>query len=117
MPSMSLDDINEAADQRFGPFTISGVPGGDVILLNPLRMPKTKRRQLVDLQKVANQLGTDDPDAVLDSLRQIVLVAAKTKADGDRLLKAIGDDQGKLAVILQEYGKSSQQGEASPSPS
>lgn len=113
MPTITLDFINEAADERFGPLVIEGVDGGPVTLLNPIRLSKDKRKALQDMQTDA----TDDVDAALDGLRAMVKLVAKTPSDATRLLKAFGDDQAKLAVLLQEYGQASRVGEASPSPS
>lgn len=113
MSEFTLDDITAAADRKFGPMVIPDVPGGPVTLLNPLRMSKDKRRELVRLQSNQDQ-GTDEEqlDASLDNLKQMVLLVAKTKAEGERLLKALGDDQGKLAALLNEYGDRSKLGEA-----
>lgn len=114
MPSFTLDQINEAADRQYGPFVIEGIPGGDVTLLNALRMPKTQRKRLIDYQKAANAIledpsaGSDEAD---DTLPQMIRLVAASKADADRLLKWAGDDQAKLAVVMQQYGKASQ-GEA-----
>lgn len=120
MPEFTLQQINDAAEEQFGPFVIPDVPGGPVTLLNPTRMSKDKRRKLVQLQSTINNPDAaeeDQIDAALEGMRDMVTLVAKTKAEGDRLLKAIGDDQGKLMIVLQEYGKASRTGEASPSPS
>ena len=110
MPKITLADIRDAAEKKFGPLVIEGVDGGDVELLNPARLSKDKRAKLKDV--VADEELDEQ-----DRLEQIVKVTAKTAADAKRLLSAVGDDLGVMAVILENYNQGSQMGEASPSAS
>ena len=110
MPTISLQDIRDAADRKYGPLVIAGIDGGDVTLLNPLRLPAARRKEMTGLDEVEDL----DQDS---KLRRIVELAAETPAQGKRLLKAVGDDMGLLAQLLENYGKGVQVGEASTSPS
>lgn len=114
MATFSLQDIQDAAEAKYGPCIIEGIPGGDVTLVNALRLPKAKRDALVALQAKAND-ETATLDDSLNVLKQIVTIAAKTPAEATRLLKAIGDDQTMLATVIEKYGEASQQGEITPS--
>ncbi len=116
MPGITLAQIREAADREYGPFVVEGIPGGDVTLLSPLRLSKAKRKRLTDLQKRQDNLGEDAED-MEKLLLEMVVIVAESKAGGDRLIKAMGEDLAQLSVVLNEYGKAGQMGEASPSPS
>lgn len=104
MPSISLQDIQEAADKKFGPFVVEGVPGGDVTLANPLRMSKDKRKKLFDLKDVTEE-NIDEKFADLIRL-------GTSPAEAKRLLAAIGDDLATLKEIVESWLKGSQAGEA-----
>lgn len=110
MATISLQDIRDAADRKYGPLVIEGVEGGDVTLLNALRLSKDKRMALAALD------DEDDLD-IQDKLEQIIRLAAASTDDADRLLGAFGDDLGQLAETLQSYSGKTQLGEASTSPS
>lgn len=103
MPKITLADIQEAADKKYGPLVIEGIEGGDVTLVNPLRLPKKKRQAMTALD------GSDGD--VDDKLVEIVRLAA-SKGDADRLLKAVGDDLAALAEIMADYMGAAQVGEA-----
>jgi hypothetical protein len=57
MAKISLGDLQKAADEKYGPFVIEDVPGGDVVLLNSLRLPKEKKVELERLQTGAVELA------------------------------------------------------------
>jgi hypothetical protein len=110
MPKITLDDIRQAADEKFGPLVIEGIEGGDVELLNPARLSKQKRH---DLKEVVGNEEMDEGDR----LAEIVKITARSAGESKRLLSAFKEDVGALAVILESYNKGSQMGEASPSAS
>ncbi|SDI41191.1 hypothetical protein SAMN05421505_14934 [Sinosporangium album] len=115
MPQITLADIKEAADRKFGPLVIDMGDGQSVTLLNPLRMPKTARTKLTALQKELD--GEDATDESAEAaLPKIVRLVAASKADADRLLAAVGDDLATMQEIFEEYAKATQPGEASASP-
>lgn len=108
MPTITLQDIRDAADKKYGPLIIEGVEGGAVTLLNALRLSKEKRAALSALD------DQDDID-VQDKLEQIIRLAAATEDDANRLLAEFGEDLGQLAEALGHYTGKTQLGEASPS--
>lgn len=110
MPEITLQDIRDAADKKFGPLVVKDVPGGDVVLLNPARLSKEKRGAL---KSAVEQEDLDEQER----LEQIVKATAKTPDHAKRLLKEFKDDLGGLAVVLESYNQGSQMGEASPSAS
>jgi hypothetical protein len=102
MPTITLADIQKAADKKYGPLIIKDVPGGPVTLVNPLRLPKEKRDAMTAL---------DDVEDVDVKLRQLVELAASPD-DAKRLLDAVGDDLAALAEIVADYTGTAQVGEA-----
>ncbi|MFY1620039.1 phage tail assembly protein [Micromonospora sp. WMMD736] len=105
---MKLDDIREAAEAKYGHLPVE-VGDRTVRLLNPLRLPKTKRDEIAKLQERLKEEGADQEAIMRDMIR----VTADTKAGADVLLKAIGDDLTVLAEVLGEYGRKTRVGEAS----
>ena len=106
MPKVTLASIRDAADKKYGPYVIE-VDGGDVTLVNPLRMSKAKRKKLEELDKVED-LDTDE------KLAETIRIACSA-ADAKRLLAAVGDDLALLAEIVKAWGATAKVGEASPS--
>lgn len=113
MPKISLQDIRDAADQKYGPLVIEGVKGGDVELLNPTRLGKEARAAIKSLNSDAD--GDDGDEG--EKLAHLVGLLAKTPAQGKRLLDSVGDDTALLAEIIGQFNESNKLGEASPSPS
>lgn len=109
MASFTLDDIRAAADAKYASTDIQ-VGSKTVELVNPLRLTKDKRDALLAIQ---DQLGEDaDQQAVLEDALRLV---AKTPAQAETLIKAIGGDLPVLAEVFTNYTKSTQVGEASAS--
>ncbi|MEU5427615.1 phage tail assembly protein [Streptomyces olivoreticuli] len=110
MAQFSLDDIRAAAEARYGSTDIE-VGGNVVRLLNPLRLPKTKRAQLTTLQ---DRMGAEDADQE-ELFGEAIRLVAESETAATRLLDAVGDDLAVLAEVFDRYGKGSQVGEASAS--
>jgi hypothetical protein len=107
MPSITLADIQAAADKKYGPLVVDLGNDKSVTMRNPLRLPKAKRAALAAL---------DGDGADVDAkLAEIVKIAC-APADAKALLSAVGDDLPALAEIVSEWTSSAQVGEASPSP-
>jgi len=107
MPKVTLASIRDAADKKYGPYIIEDIEGGDVTLMNPLKLSKAKRKKLAEL---------DSEGEVDDKLADTIRLAASA-ADAKRLLAAIGDDLPLLAEIVKAWGATARVGEASPSAS
>lgn len=114
MANIRLDDIREAAEKKYGPYVIEGVPGGDVTLLNPIRLPKAKRVKLNKLQSMQESEMVKEQDQLL---RDMIILIAATPEDAKRLLDVLGDDSALMAEVLNDYGLKSQAGNPLPSPS
>ncbi|SNS50439.1 phage tail assembly protein [Actinacidiphila glaucinigra] len=110
MASFSLDDIRAAAERKYGSTDIEF--GGETVrLLNPLRLSKARRDELLAIQ---DQLGKDEADQAAVMAEAIRCVAESAGA-AEKLLKEVGDDLAILAEIFGHYGSSTQAGEASAS--
>lgn len=105
----SLDDIRNAAEAKYGSTDIDGVR-----LLNPLRLPKTKRDQLRELQDVmsAETPEGEEPADQAEYMRDMLRLVAENPLAVERLIEAIGDDLAVLATVLETYTKGTQAGEA-----
>ena len=116
MPSFTLQDIFDAADQKYGP-TVIELPDGNVTLDNILGIKdKTKRKKLGELLKNLEDLG-DDLEAAPDRLSEIVRQVVASKPDADRLLKAFAGHTARLLELVNTWAAASQPGEASTSSS
>jgi hypothetical protein len=112
---VSLNDINQEADEKYGPFVVEDVPGGDVVLRNTLRLTRNELDQFSQLDaKIKAAQG--DPNKVLDVMAE-VFVLVSVGDGGKRLLDALGDDPPKLMHLLTLYREATQPGEALPSES
>lgn len=107
MASYTLDDIRAAAEAKYGATEINF--GSDICrLLNPLRLPKEKRAELLKFQ---DQLDGEDADQE-EVLGQAIRLVAESQPAANKLLKAVGSDLALLAQIFETYGKGTQVGEA-----
>lgn len=106
---VTLASIREATEAKYGS-TIVDLGKDKVELVNALRLGKTKREKLTELQK-------DEEIEVHEKLSQLVRLVAKTEAQAEKLLAAVGEDTAVLAEIVNTYTKGTQAGEASPSES
>ncbi|MEU2111517.1 phage tail assembly protein [Streptomyces sp. NPDC019507] len=110
MASFSLDDIRAAAERKYGSTDIEF--GGETVrLLNPLRLSKARRDELLALQ---DQLGKEDSDQA-EVLSKAIRTVAESEKIADKLLTEVGGDLAILAEIFGHYGESTQVGEASAS--
>lgn len=108
MTAFTLDDIRAAAEAKYGATEIDLGDALIVRLLNPLRLPKTKRDKLQGLQ---DSLNGDDVDQE-QVLRDLIETTAETKAQAKALLIACGDDLAMLVSVFEKYAKGTQAGEA-----
>ncbi len=108
MASFSLDDIKAAADKKYGHTDID-----DVRLLNPLRLPKEKRDELVSTQELLKDENADQAAILEDVLR----IAAEDKKKVEALIKEVGGDLAVLMGLMETYMGETEVGEASASES
>lgn len=104
MPSITLADIQAAADRKYGPLVVD-LGDRKVELVNPIRLSKEKRDKLTSI---------DDQTDVDKKLAAIVRLAC-SPADAKALLAAVGSDLAALAEIVSQWTQAAQVGEASPS--
>ena len=118
MPSVTLADIQEAAERKYGPYIIELSGGQTCTLVNAIRLSKDKRKKVLSLQDKINGEEKDVDEANVDEfLEDMIRLVAKSKADADRLIKAAGGDLAILMSVVEGYSEGSQLGEASGSES
>jgi hypothetical protein len=109
--NITLDTIRQAAEAKYGSTDIELASGEVVKLLNPLRMPKSRRDALRALQ---DRLGGDDADQEA-LLGEALGLVAETPGKAKKLVGEIGGDLAVLAEVFGQYTTGTQAGEASPS--
>lgn len=113
MAKFTLDDIREAAEKKYGSFDIELPDGETVSLLNPMRMDKAKRKELGALQERLNALSESEESVDEESVvEEMLTLVAASPAQAKRLLKALGDDMAMKITVFNQYGESTQAGEA-----
>lgn len=107
----TLDAIREAADRKYGATEIRLDEKTVVRMLNPLRLPKAARDELVATQKTLGDDGVDQADV----FGKAILIVADDKGAAQLLLDTVGDDLALLAQIFTTYTEGTSAGEASAS--
>lgn len=109
---VSLNQVNKEADERYGPFIVEDVPGGDVTLRNIIRCTENEIDQVSKLDgRMKEAQKNSDMGAALTCARELIEVVAVGQ-DGRRLLEEIGDDAAKVMYILELWAEATQAGEA-----
>lgn len=107
MATLSLDNIREAADKKYGSLNVD--LGDEVVeLKNPLRLPKEARDKLSKLDKADED---SDPLAYFAELYELLAGKAGARA----LLKALGEDIPLHMELISNLTSETELGEASPS--
>ena len=106
---VTLDQIREAAERKYGATEVVLGEGNTVTLVNVMRLPKEKRDRLMEVQRGLK----DDEDADQEAgLREILRLVAENDDHADRLLSAVGDDLASLVTVFELYSKGTELGEA-----
>jgi hypothetical protein len=116
---VSLNDINEEVDEKYAPFVVEGVDGGDVVLRNAIRLTDNERHQLFELDsalKKAKEAGTATMDSALEHATSMLKIVGVGDG-GERLVAALEGDPAKLLHVMRLYTGATQPGEASRSES
>lgn len=139
MPTITLDQLREDLDAKYGPLVVPFGDGMEVTFTQALRLPKEQRKKVLDLQreqsrrqeareaeaKKIKDAGGEPPERDLDETEaeqldfmRSMLSLASTDTDACELfLAAVGDDVLLLSRVIEAWMKDSQSGEASTSAS
>ena len=119
MSNFTLDDIRSAAEAKYGATVIENVgpDNRDVRLLNPLRLSKERRTELMSLQSKLDVDPKNGEEAVdqEEILSGAIRLVAESDDQADALLSEINGDLAVLAQVFETYGNGTQLGEASAS--
>lgn len=107
----TLDDIKAAAEAKYGSTDLELSDGTEVVLLNPLRLPKQKRDELTKIGELLEDDDADQAEIFANALR----LAAKSKSAVEKLIEEVDGDLAVLAQIFEAYTGATQSGEASAS--
>ncbi len=123
MSTFTLGQIREAAEAKYGSTIIPLGNGVEAKLLNPIRLSKEKRAELMDIQKQMNELAeandaessegsVDTTEAQFELLSKAIRAVCETTRQADALLAEIGHDGGQLLTVFELYNKTEKPGEA-----
>lgn len=116
MTQVTLTDIQRAAEKKYGNYTVFL---GDEVLtfLNPMRLPKDKRKAIADLNTVEfyepGSAGAEYDK--WDMYKRIFELSAKHESHFTKLQDAIGDDPAVWEELFDALNTVTELGEASPS--
>ena len=113
--TVTLDDIREAAEKRFGNMEIVLDESTTVVLRNPLRLSKSEREELQGLQEGLNEKENPTQEEQIEMLVEILLLVSESKSATRRLVDHLEGDPTELMAIFGLYQDGMQVGEASPS--
>lgn len=109
---VSLTQINEEADERYGPLIVEDVPGGDITLRNLIRCTENEMDQVTKLDaRLREAKKSNDVGQALRCAKDLLRLVAVGK-DGDRLITELGDDSAKVMYVLELWAEKTQAGEA-----
>lgn len=115
MPSMTLEDLNRAADKKYGNFEIE-IPGEEtLVFLSPLRLPKDRRKamtRIFETEILAARIEKEEDLDQYDLYAEAFSVAAEKPAHYERLAALVGDEPAKWTVLFESYNGTAEVGEA-----
>jgi hypothetical protein len=112
MPSITLKDIQEAADKKYGDFEIH-LPGDEIVSFVPaLRLPKAKRLELRAAFNAEKRVEANDEVDVYDIYQDVFKISSRQKDAYDKLAAAVGDDPAVWEELAKEFMQDSATGEA-----
>lgn len=132
MATISLDELRQGVETKFGDYTIALNDEENCRLRNAMRLSKTERRELRQLQKRFDKVSKEEDlpegdenrrsddeieDEIVAILFDQIRLLAESKSSANKLLKAVGEDSAMLMYLIGEYMKVAMPGEASPSQS
>lgn len=133
MAGTSLDQIREAADKKYGDFVVDMGGGEEVRLRSGMRLSEDERKAVRNVEKKhralrlkveaaqeAAEKGEELPEedeVSLDSeiialLREQLRIVATDSNAAKKLLDAVGQDDGLLLTIVEQYAEATELGEA-----
>lgn len=115
MPTITLDEINDAVSARYEPVVIDLGKGHSVTLTQALRLPKEKRKAIAKAQDAINdmdQTAEDAEEQVVAHIEAIIRLAATKETEANALFAKADGDLALLSMILETYGKATQLPEA-----
>lgn len=114
MPSITLHDIQSAADKKFGDFEIV-LPGDITVTFAPvLRLPKETRRKIGKVFDIETRAKADknfDED-LYDIYRSIFQLCERKKGDYQKLADVVGDDPAVWEELANNFFQDTAAGEA-----
>lgn len=119
MATVTLDSIRDAADAKYGAYTIDMGDDGVLSLQNPMRLTKQQRKELNDIQskldiegKEAEDIDRDEVAETEQLLAESIVCVADNKTLARKLIKLLNGDLAQLMVIVEGFNGGTEAGEA-----
>lgn len=122
MAKVTLAQLQAEADGKYGDYVVELPSGNDLVLRSVLRLSDAKQDKVRELQNKMDSAGKDSAEegstkVLKTAVHELIRTVAATRKPADELIKLHGDDLGFLLVLVGNYTKDSQLGEASTSES
>lgn len=107
---VSWNDVEAETNEKYGPFVLEDVPGGDVTLRNIYRLTENERHRVRELNAKL-KAAKGDVDTVLNAATELLELVALGDG-GVRLVEALAGEAPKIMHVLNLYMEATQPGEA-----
>lgn len=119
---VTLDYLKKKADEKYAPYEIE-MEFGTVKLQSPIRLPKTKRAEVMGLADQFETLSEKDEkdftDEDTDAMHGLMLAMIRACADDEKLAEILNDelreDIAVTQIVFEEWFEKEEVGEASNS--
>lgn len=107
--TITLDELTEAANEKYSNLTIPLGGGKEAVFVNALQLSQEKRAELV---KIQGMLEGDDADQVAILQDALRVAGSTTPKETAEVVEKVGDNLAILMELFVRYSKGTQAGEA-----
>lgn len=127
MPTYTLDQLRKDVAAKYEPLTIDLGEAGKLDLVQPMRLSKKERAELMAKQAVFNDLqdeveaandadrvkaAEDAEDKSLEAMHDIFRIVSQNSPQVKKFIEAVGDDLAVLMEVFSHYQEKAELGEA-----
>ena len=116
----TLESLDEEIEQQYAPLRFQ-IDGAEIVLRSLLRIPRTDRDAVLERLRTLEQdeeaADSLDEDETLAAVQFVLSTVAEGKGQGDKLIKALGNDLLRNMKVLEHWTEATKPGEATHSPS
>lgn len=115
----TLESLDEEIAKDYAPLRFQ-IDGEEIVLRSLLRVPRKERDAVIERLKELEREEEQDSlneDEALQAVQFVLQTVAEGKGQGDKLVKALGNDLLRNMKVLERWTEVTQPGEAKNSPS